>query len=139
MRCCDETSFGWSHRPDAVTCAGVLAQADNPEIVSANIPYYPPLARQARVFGEVKIAFTLPPNSGEPADVEVISGHPMLKSAALENVKTWRFRNAYAGERKYETTFSYILSESEKRHVTFESFSAVTVVSTKPPPVDSRY
>lgn len=43
-----------------VTCIGVLAQADNPELVSANIPYYPPLARQARVFGVVKVAFTLP-------------------------------------------------------------------------------
>ena len=56
-----------------LTCIGVRAQADNPEFVSANILYYPPLARQARVFGVVKVAFTLPPNSGEPADVEIVS------------------------------------------------------------------
>jgi hypothetical protein len=120
-------------------CIGVAAQTDNPELVSANIPFYPPLARQARVYGAVKVAFTLAGNSGEPADVEAVSGHPLLKSAAAENVKTWRFRNSYAVERKYETTFHYMLSESESRHVTFQSFNVVEIVSPTPPPLDTRF
>jgi TonB family protein len=120
-------------------CFGALAQADNPELVSADIPFYPPLARQARVYGSVTVAFTLPANAGEPADVEAVSGHPMLKSAAVENVKTWHFRNTYAVARKYQTTFHYTLSESGSRHVTFSSFDVVEVVSPKPPPLDSNF
>src|SRR5512140_1930690 len=88
---------------------GVAAPADNPELVSANMPYYPPLARHAGVNGTVKISFTLPANGEEPVSVEAVSGHPLLKSAAVENVKTWRFRNTYAVERKYETTLHYTL------------------------------
>jgi TonB family protein len=121
------------------TRLGARAQADNPELVSANIPFYPPLARQALVYGSVTVAFILPANAGEPTDVEAVSGHPMLKSAAVENVKTWRFRNSYAIARKYQTTFHYTLSESEPRHVTFSSFDVVEVVSSKPPPLDSHF
>ena len=120
-------------------CIVTVAQADNPELVSSNIPFYPPLARQARIMGTVKLAFTLPASSGEPSDVVVISGHPVLKSAAVENVKTWRFRNTYAVGRKYETTFHYTLSDSESAHVTFNSFNSVEVVIPTPPVIDSQY
>jgi TonB family protein len=116
------------------TCLGVAAQTNEPELLSTNIPFYPPLARQARVYGTVKVTFTLPANAGEPVNVEAASGHPLLKPAAVENVKTWRFRNSYAVERRYETTFRYSLSSSESRHVTFESFGVVEIVSPEPPP-----
>jgi TonB family protein len=119
-------------------CIGVSAQSDEPELLSANIPFYPPLARQARVYGIVKVTFTLPANAGEPVNVDAASGHPLLKAAAVENVKTWRFRNIYAVERRYETTFRYSLSGSESRHVTFESFNVVEIVSPTPPPLDSQ-
>lgn len=120
-------------------CLSASAQADNPELLSANIPFYPPLARQAHVSGDVTVAFILPANSGEPAKVEAIAGHPVLKPAAVENLKTWRFRNTYAVERRYETTFHYALSESQSQHVTFESFRAVEVVYPTPPPLDSNF
>jgi TonB family protein len=74
-------------------CLGVAALTDEPELVSANIPFYPPLARQAHVYGTVKVEFTLPANGEEPTEVEAASGHPVLKPAAVENVKAWRFRN----------------------------------------------
>src|SRR5437879_3859329 len=83
-------------------CIAMAAQTE-PELMSANITRYPPLARQARIEGIVKVTFTLPANAEEPANVEAASGHPMLKGAAVENVKTWHFRNPYAIERKYET------------------------------------
>ena len=122
-----------------VVCFAAVAQTDEPELISANIPFYPPLARQARIYGSVTVAFTLPANSGEPTDVEAVSGHPMLKSAAVENVKSWHFRNTYAIGRKYQTTFHYTLSESESRHVTFSSFNVVEVVSPTPPPLDTKF
>ena len=119
-----------------VACLVVAAQTDEPQLVSANIPFYPPLSRQARVYGSVTVAFTLPANSGEPTEVEAVSGHPMLKSAAVDNVKTWHFRNIYAVGRKYQTTFHYRISESESQHVTFSSFNVVEVVASTPPPLD---
>ena len=113
------------------------AQTDEPELISANIPTYPALARQARIEGAVKLTFTLPASGGEPADVEVVSGHPVLASAAVENVKTWHFRNPYAVERKYETTFRYRLAESRK--VTFESFQSVEIAIPVPPTIDTNF
>jgi hypothetical protein len=47
-------------------------------------------------------------------------------------VKTWRFQNPYAVERKYETTFDYQLSMSGPQKVTFESFHKVEVVTCLP-------
>jgi TonB family protein len=122
----------------AAVCIVMAAQTDEPQLLSANIPFYPPLARQARVYGVVKVTFTLPANAGEPANVEASSGHPLLKPAAVENLKTWHFQNTYAVERKYDATFTYRLSDSESRHVTFGSFADVEVVSPEPPPLDSR-
>ena len=84
-------------------CVAMVAQ-DEPTLVTINMPNYPPLARQARIEGVVKLTFILPANAEGPTKVEVVSGHQMLKDAALDNVKTWKFENPYAVERK--TTFS---------------------------------
>jgi TonB family protein len=120
----------------ALLCAAVLsttlAAQTEPVLVSANIPSYPPLARQARIEGIVKLTFTLRANAGEPMDVQVVSGHAALKVAAVENVQTWRFRNPYAVERKYETEFDFRLPCSGPQRVTFESYERVEVVSCSP-------
>ncbi len=53
-------------------------------------------------------------------------------------MKTWRLRNSFAVERRYETTFRCSLSDLESRHVTFESFNVVEIVSPRPPALDSQ-
>src|SRR5215472_2043186 len=116
-----------------VHCITAAAQTE-PKLVTLNMPTYPALARQARVKGVVKLTFVLPGNSGEPATVEAVSGHPLLNGAAIESVKSWRFENHYAVERKYETTFRYQLSEVEvplpgSPTITFKSFHQVDLVS----------
>ena len=108
----------------------MTAQSE-PVLVSANIPKHPPLACQARIAGVVKLTFVLLGNAGEPTNVEAISGHPMLKDAAIENVKTWKFKNSYA-EGKYETTFDYQFPSSGPQKVTFESFHRVEVATCLP-------
>lgn len=125
----------------SIICIVAVAQSREPTLITANIPKYPPLARQARVEGVVKLTFTLPANTGIPAKVEVLSGHPMLKTGAIENVKTWKFANNYAVDRKYETTFRYHLSGVEvatptQCKVTFDSFHQVEVVAD---PVQEKY
>jgi len=114
---------------------GAAGQSD-PVLVSANIPMYPAIACTARVEGEVKVTFTLGASSNEPTQVEVLSGHPLLKPAALENVKTWRFINPYAVDRKYETTFTFRLSGRElpstatkRLTVSLESFRTVEIMT----------
>jgi TonB family protein len=51
---------------------------------------YPPLARQARIMGEVKLLIGIR-RDGTVATAEVISGHPMLKQAALDSAKQSTF------------------------------------------------
>ena len=116
-------------------CIAMAAQTE-PALVAVNMPTYPPLARQARIAGVVKLTFVLSGNAGEPTNVEVISGHPMLKDAAIENVKTWKFTNHYA-EGTYQTTFRYRFSGVEGTHwapriITFHSFHQVDVVTDLP-------
>src|SRR5882757_1109520 len=51
---------------------------------------YPPIARAAHVQGDVVVSFRQTPE-GRTADVELISGPPMLRGIAVENVKAWHF------------------------------------------------
>jgi TonB family protein len=113
-------------------CIAMAAQSE-PSLIAVNMPTYPPLARQARIAGVVRLTFVLSGNDGEPTNVEVVSGHPMLKDAAIENVKTWKFNNSYACG-KYQTTFRYGFSGAEGTHsvVTFHSFHQVDVVADTP-------
>jgi TonB family protein len=121
-------------------CLTMAAQTE-PALVTVNMPKYPPLACQARIEGVVKLTFTLSANAGEPTNIEVVSGHPILKGAAIENVRTWKFQNPYAVERKYETTFRYRLSDHPRQSttVTFESFYEVDLVADVPQITNSNY
>ena len=67
----------------AVAAAGQTLP--EPILVYSQLPRYPLLAAAARIEGTVKLILTLN-EKGEVASVEVISGHPMLKSAANEIV-----------------------------------------------------
>lgn len=54
-------------------------------------PAYPPLARAARVQGQVVLAAIIS-KTGTIENLQVISGHPMLVKAALDAVSQWRYR-----------------------------------------------
>ena len=54
-------------------------------------PQYPPLARQARIQGTVKLSAIIA-KDGSIQKLEVMSGHPLLVPAALAAVKQWRYR-----------------------------------------------
>jgi TonB family protein len=61
------------------------------DVVLNNVspPVYPPLARQARIMGDVKILVGVR-QDGTVASAEVLSGHSMLKQAALEALRNRR-------------------------------------------------
>ena len=54
-------------------------------------PNYPPLARQARIQGQVVLQAEIS-KDGTIQNLQLISGHPMLAPAAIEAVKQWRYR-----------------------------------------------
>ncbi|MGA2746733.1 MAG: energy transducer TonB [Candidatus Sulfotelmatobacter sp.] len=53
-------------------------------------PVYPALARQARITGDVKVQVLIR-KDGSVESAEVVSGHPMLKQAALESAQKSEF------------------------------------------------
>jgi periplasmic protein TonB len=54
-------------------------------------PTYPPLARQARIQGQVVLQAEIS-KDGAIQNLHLISGHPMLAPAAIEAVKQWRYK-----------------------------------------------
>ena len=74
----------------------VLAQDWTPKRVVA-ITDYVPLARAARVFGDVQIRCFLDTN-GIVTRAEVISGHALLREQARQNATLWKFQRTGAGD-----------------------------------------
>jgi len=60
-------------------------------IITQTRPLYPALARQARIQGNV-ILHAIIDKDGKVAQLEVISGHPLLVQSALDAVKQWRYK-----------------------------------------------
>jgi len=54
-------------------------------------PVYPPLARQARIQGTVRLTAIIA-RDGTIQELQVVSGHPLLVPAALEAVKQWVYQ-----------------------------------------------
>jgi protein TonB len=61
------------------------------KLVNKVQPLYPPLARQTRISGTVRLHAIIGKN-GQVEQLEVISGHPLLVQAALDAVKQWRYQ-----------------------------------------------
>jgi len=81
----------------------VQITADAAEVVSQPVkPSYPLLARQMKVQGSV-ILQALIGRDGTIQDLHVLSGPPILASAAQEAVRQWRFKPHYMGGDAVET------------------------------------
>jgi hypothetical protein len=57
------------------------------EWIDIRVPKFPPLAYQARILGTVAIEVHFKGCELDPASPRVVSGHPMLTAAAMENLK----------------------------------------------------
>ena len=74
--------------PQRIKIGGSVQQA---KLVRRPHPVYPPLAKQARIQGTVKLSAIIS-KYGTIQHLEVISGHPLLVPAALEAVKQWVYQ-----------------------------------------------
>jgi TonB family protein len=75
-------------------------------------PVYPPLARQARVTGDVEVTVNVRPD-GSIASVIQVSGYPLLKQAAMDSAQKSQFecRKCSAPETSYELVFTFQLND----------------------------
>jgi len=71
--------------PQRIRVGGNVQQA---KLVRQPRPVYPPLAKQARIQGVVKLNAIIS-RDGTIQNLQVISGHPLLTPAAMEAVKQW--------------------------------------------------
>jgi protein TonB len=76
-------------------------------------PQYPPLARAARVQGEVVLSAIIDAN-GQITNLQLVSGHPMLVPNAIAAVRQWRYKPYLLNGApvEVETTITVIFSLS---------------------------
>lgn len=78
-------------------------------------PIYPPLARQTRISGTVRLHAIIG-FDGAIKSLEVVSGHPLLQQASLEAVRQWRYEPTKLNGESVEidTTIDIIFSLNER-------------------------
>lgn len=82
-------------------------------LIKLSPPIYPPLARQARIMGDVRIQVLIR-KDGSVESVEVVSGHPMLKSVALESAQQSQFEcKECEGPTLVDVTYSFDLNTAK--------------------------
>jgi protein TonB len=67
--------------------SGVMAG----NLLEKTIPQYPAIAKAARIQGTVVLQATISKN-GTIQNLRVVSGPPMLQQAALDAVRSWRYK-----------------------------------------------
>jgi len=76
-------------------------------------PNYPALARSARVQGSVVLRAVIS-RAGTIENLQVLSGHPLLTSAAIDAVRQWRYRpyilNGEPVEVETQVTVNFLLA-----------------------------
>jgi TonB family protein len=82
---------GWAATSAPLTWGQeIKGQETNRKVKSKVSPVYPELARRMNISGVVKVRVTVAAN-GSVKDAQLVGGHPVLASAAMEAVKKWRF------------------------------------------------
>jgi protein TonB len=74
--------------PKKIAISSGVAQGN---LISQTRPVYPPIAKAARVSGTVVLQATIS-KSGTIENLRVMSGNAMLQSAAMDAVRSWRYK-----------------------------------------------
>ena len=75
----------------AVTRTRVGGAVQAAKLINKVQPVYPPLARQTRISGTVKLHAIIG-KAGNVEQLQVVSGHPLLVQSALDAVRQWRYQ-----------------------------------------------
>jgi protein TonB len=74
--------------PKKITISGGVMQGN---LLLKTVPQYPPIAKAARVQGTVVLQATIS-KTGSIENLKVVQGPAMLQQAALDAVRTWRYK-----------------------------------------------
>lgn len=74
--------------PRRIRVGGSVQQAS---LINQIRPVYPPLAKQARIQGTVRLQAIID-KDGSVIELQIVSGHPLLQQAALQAVSQWKYR-----------------------------------------------
>jgi hypothetical protein len=77
------------------------------EVTAAAVPTYPEAARSAAIEGTVVLRLSLRADS--LVDAKILAGNSILAQSAIDNVRTWKFRNAVD---LFDVTFRFWLQSS---------------------------
>ena len=92
----------------------VTSTIEAAKLISRVQPAYPQLAIQARIQGNV-VLHAIIGRDGRVSELQVLSGHPLLVSAAVEAVRQWRYSptllNGQAVEVETTITVSFVLGQ----------------------------
>jgi len=78
------------------------------QISRADEVHYPPLARQVRIAGTVKL-FVVLDQVGRVFEVDVESGHPLLIPAAVESIQKWKALPPGVGPKAFCINYEFVL------------------------------
>jgi protein TonB len=76
--------------PKAEVPTRVGGDVKEPRLISSILPVYPTLAQRAAVQGDVVVQTTID-KSGRVSQMKVVSGPPMLRQAALDALRRWKY------------------------------------------------
>jgi TonB family protein len=103
---------------------GGNVQAAN--LIAKVTPVYPPLAKQARVQGAVRLNVIID-KEGSVKNLQLVSGHPILVPAAVEAVKQWKYKPTLLNGNPVEVItivdINFTLSDSQAWAVNWEFLS----------------
>ena len=102
------TFFAFAQNAFAQTAAQSATPQTGVVMTKLSPPMYPPLARQARIMGDVKIDLRIR-QDGSVESAALFSGHPMLAPAALDSVQKSEFecRGCAVSGASYSMTYTF--------------------------------
>jgi len=116
---CDTNYLAWLLR----AYAGPPAKKDPSSVELINsiqlhlskydLPKYSPLAKQARIQGEVRLTIAPDANTGLVKDVQLVSGSPMLGNPAVEAARQWQFSPGTQSGQPVEAILKFTLCADE--------------------------
>jgi protein TonB len=98
-------------RPSIIPVGG---RVQNAMLLRHPDPVYPQIAKSARISGTVELSAIIG-EDGHIQELKVVSGHPLLRQAALDAVKQWVYKPTLLNEQpvKVSTTIDVIFSLSQ--------------------------
>ncbi|MEP7342858.1 MAG: TonB family protein [Acidobacteriota bacterium] len=84
------------------------------EAINKPQPQYPPIAKAARASGQVKVEVAID-EAGKVISTKVLSGHPLLRAAALTAARQWEFKPTLLSGKPVKVigvlTFNFVLQD----------------------------